>query len=90
MSYFIEINSSKNRPGSTLVGRSGQRIDQRLIDVVRDNPDFAFPNVDTASQALVEAINDLRLKPVDKDRGFTTEYKLNLLKRLNKAFFLLS
>ena len=90
MLYFIEINSSKNRPGFTLVGRSGNRIDYRLMHKVKDNPDFAFPNVHTASQALVEAINDLRLKQVEADRGFTTEYKLNLLKRLNKARFLLS
>tara|TARA_R110000824_G_scaffold257281_1_gene446240 strand:+ start:570 stop:842 length:273 start_codon:yes stop_codon:yes gene_type:complete len=90
MSYFIEIKSSNNRPGTTLVGRSGNRIAYNLMHEVEDNPDFAFPNLHTASRALVVAINDLRLKQVEAGRGFTTEYKLNLLKRLNKAWFVLS
>ncbi len=88
MTYFIEINSSNNRPGTTLVGRSGNRVASRLLHEVKDNPDFAFRNEHTANRALIEAINDLRLKRVEENRGFTTEYKLNLLKRLNNAQFI--
>ena len=87
MTYFIEIDPSNNRPGTTLVGRSGNRVASRLLHEVKDHPDFAFPNEHTASQALTEAINELRLKQVEPDRGFTTEYKLSLLERLTNAEF---
>jgi hypothetical protein len=84
MKWFIEIKSSNNRPGSTIVGRSGNRVASRLHHEIKDHPDFAFPNEHTAAQSLVEAINAIRQKPVN-EHGFTTEYKLALLKRLNNA-----
>ena len=63
MTYFIEIDPSNNRPGTTLVGRSGNRVASRLLH------------------------NELQLKQVEPDRGFTTEYKLSLLERLTNAEF---
>ena len=85
MKWFIAITSSNNRPGCTLVGRSGVRVSSDLFLEIKDNPAFAFPNEHTAARCLVEAINEIRQKPIDADRGFTTEYKLALLKRLNNA-----
>lgn len=82
MPYFIAINSSSSN-STTYVSRHGARVSCTNLDKLTTNPEFAFPNVYSATIAIIEATNIIRQMPVGG--MFHTEYKLNLLKRMGNA-----
>jgi hypothetical protein len=82
MAWFIFIPSETGDRNEPMVARSGCIVDAKDDIHVMHLDDFASPNEYTANIALVEAINKIRLEPLQPDRGFTFEYKRNLLKRL--------
>lgn len=83
MAWFIFIPSQTGARNEPMVARSGCIVDATDTIRVMHLDDFASPNEYTANIALVDAINKIRLKPLAPERGFTFEYKRNLLKRLN-------